>query len=320
MIFKKKSIILCLLFFSYLILIYLKNYTFCDIYFGKCINEPYGGDLKRYSNHYYGNESIVTYYGYTLYIIFLKLGSWLDFKYFILIFQLTFYAVLFFCGLRLFKKHNLLKFNFFLLILLFFPTYEGYSSLALKQGMGMMFMLLQIFFVKRQLSIISLFLLLASIFSHFVFLIFYLIFYTSRYFSIKFLQIIFLVSILFYILGNNGFFFNLIVSFIEYFSSTLSNKTNLRISDDYNLTFVIFSLLPFLFYQISVFRKYINESFFIKKIYKFHLLYSFFIYLFFSNYYYINRFLEISWLFYPFYLLILFETTKLNFKNLKKIS
>ena len=72
---KKKNIFLFIIFFSYLLLIYLKNYTFCNVYYGKCsLIEPFGGDLLKYLNGHYSSP-IAGHYGFSLYLIFLIVHS-----------------------------------------------------------------------------------------------------------------------------------------------------------------------------------------------------------------------------------------------------
>ena len=201
-------------FFAYLSIIYSKNFIFCDLYFGKCIGEPYGGDLRRYLRGHY-NDIIVHHSGFSLNLIFYWVHSWLKFQYFLIIFQLTFYSVIFFSGLQFLKNFSLGKFTIFTFIIIFYPLYEGYSIIALKQGLGIIFMISSIFLTKKIYSFKSFFLMLASIMSHYVFLLFYFVLYISKFFSIKFLTYLFIFCILGYTFRLNGFLFYYIIEFIE---------------------------------------------------------------------------------------------------------
>ena len=317
MILKKKTIFLYIIFFSYLLLIYLKNYTFCNVYYGKCsLVAPFGGDLLRYlNNHYY--TPIGGHYGFSLYLIFLIIQPWLKFEFFLLTFLLTFYVVLFFCGLKLLRNNTLWKLIPFLLIVILYPFYEGYSSIALKQGLGMIFMLMSIFFVKRIFSFSSCFFILAAIMSHYVFLLVYFILYIAKFFSIKFSTILFLLCTSLYLIGFNSFLFEWVIQTFEPIYTAEYDETWLRTTTEIRYLFVLFSFLPFFAFQIIQFKNLINRNSILKNLYKFHLLYCSFVFLFFSEYFYLNRFLEIAWLFYPLYLLILLNITKISFKVVK---
>ena len=314
---KKKIIFLYIIFFSYLLLIYLKNYTFCNIYYGKCsLVTPYGGDILRYLNaHYY--TPITNHYGFSLYLTFLIVHPWLKFKFFLLTYLLTFYVVLFFCGLKLLRNNNLWKFIPYLSIVIFYPFYEGYSSIALKQGLGMIFMLMSIFFVKRIFSFASCLFILAAIMSHYVFLLVYFILYIVKFFSIRFFTIIFLLCTFSYLIGLNNFLFEWVIQTFEHIHKDQYQETWLRTTTEVKYLFVLFSFLPLFAFQIIQFKKLISRNSILKNLYKFHLLYCSCIFLFFAEYFYLNRFLEIAWLFYPLYLLTLFNITKISFKVIK---
>ncbi len=314
---KKNNFYFLIFFFAYLSIIYLKNFIFCDLYFGKCIEEPYGGDLRRYLKGHY-NDIIVHHSGFSLYLIFYWVHSWLKFQYFLIIFQLTFYSVIFFSGLQFLKNFSLGKFTIFTFIIIFYPLYEGYSIIALKQGLGIIFMISSIFLVKKIYSFKSFFLMLASIMSHYVFLLFYLVLYISKFFSIKFLTYFFIFCILGYIFRLNGFLFYYVIELIEPLHKSLYNETWFRINSEVKYSIVAFSFFPLLLYQNIKFRTYADKEFLFKMLYKFHLLFCAIIFLFFSEFYYINRFLVISWIFYPFYLLNFLNITKFNFKTIKK--
>ena len=92
------------------------------------------------------------------------------------------------------------------------------------------------------------------------------------------------------------------------------DETWLRTSTEIRYLFVLFSFLPFFAFQIIQFKNLINRNSILKNLYKFHLLYCSCIFLFFSEYFYLNRFLEIVWLFYPLYLLTLLNITKISLK------
>lgn len=311
---KKTNVKFFFLFFIFLLIVYLKNKVFCFDFFDNCTLEPFGGDLRRYLNNHYYNEIGSSVHGYVLYLTFNLTNSWLTFANYLLLFQLVFYSVLFFSALKLFERISFLKFNYFVLIIIFYPIYDGYSSIALKQGLGMIFMLSSLFLVKKTFSFKSWWLIIASIMSHFVFLIFYFAFYISKFFSIRILTNLFLVSIIGYILQFNGFMFELIVENFEPLYKSPYAVTWLRQNEEVKYFFVIFSLLPLFFFQIKQFKNFINKKIFFTKIYKFHLLFSAIIFFFFSEFFYINRFLSLTWIFYPFYLLILIDITKLNYK------
>ena len=314
---KKKVVFLFIIFLSFLLLIYLKNYTFCNVYYGKCsLVAPYGGDILRYLNaHYY--TPIAGHYGFSLYLIFLIVHPWLQYKFFLLTFLSTFYVVLFFCGLKLLRNNTLWKLIPFLLIVILYPFYEGYSSIALKQGLGMIFMLISIFFVKKIFSLSSCLFILAAIMSHYVFLLVYFILYIVKFFSIRFCIIIFLLCTFSYLIGLNNFLFEWVIQEFEHIYEDQYQETWLRTTTEVKYLFVLFSFLPLFAFQIIQFKNLINRNSILKNLYKFHLLYCSFVFLFFSEYFYLNRFLEIAWLFYPLYLLILLNITKISFKVVK---
>ena len=314
---KKKNVFLFIIFFSFLLLIYLKNYTFCNVYYGKCsLIAPYGGDILRYLNAHYFSP-IANHYGFSLYLIFLIVHPWLKFKFFLLTYLLTFYVVLFLCGLKLLRNNALWKFILYLLIVILYPSYEGYSSIALKQGLGMIFMLMSIFFVKRIFSFASCLFILAAIMSHYVFLLVYFILYIVKFFSIRFFTIIFLLCTFSYLIGLNNFLFEWVIQTFEHIHKDQYQETWLRTTTEVKYLFVLFSFFPLFAFQIIQFKKLISRNSILKNLYKFHLLYCSCIFLFFAEYFYLNRFLEIAWLFYPLYLLTLFNITKISFKVIK---
>ena len=307
---KKKTLIILLSFISYLIIIFLKNYFFCDIFFGECFNEPYTGDLKIYNVHFKLN-SINGYNGTLLDLIFILTNSWLSFKFFLIFFNLIFYSVIFFCCLILSQNKSLWKTMFIILVVIFYPFYEGYSSFGLQQGLGIIFMFISIFLVKKKYSFLWFLFALLSVLSHFIFLLFYIIFFFLKFFNVRSLIFLFLVSIFLYIFGITKF-----LSIIE-IVNTLTNSTlfvNDTILDDIvikiRFDFILFSSLPLFCYYVPQFKKVFNNDHLIKSLFKFHLLFSTAIYLFFSEYYYINRVLSISWLLYPFYFYILSRPLK----------
>ena len=107
---KKRNFYLFILFCIFILLVYLKSFVFCDLFINKCLEEPYGGDLRRYFKHHY-NDLIGDYYGLTLYIVFYLINSWLEFENFLILFKLIFYSILFLSGVKLFKEISLWKFN-----------------------------------------------------------------------------------------------------------------------------------------------------------------------------------------------------------------
>lgn len=314
---KKNNFYLLIFFFAYLLIIYSKNFIFCDLYYGKCIGEPYGGDLGRYHHGHY-NDTIASHYGFSLYLVFNWVHSWLKFQYFLIIFQLIFYTVFFFSGLKFLKNFSLWKFIIFVFVIIFYPIYEGYSSIALKQGLGIIFMISSIFLVKKIYSFKSLFLILASIMSHYVFLLFYFVLYISKFFSIKILTYLFIFCVLGYIFSLNGILFDYVVEIFEPMYDAMYHETWLRKNSEVKYSFVFFSFFPLLLFLNIKFNTYASKDFLFKMFYKFHLLYCAIIFLFFSEFYYINRFLALSWIFYPFYLLTFLNITKFNFKVIKK--
>lgn len=323
MIVKKTTVKLFFLFFIFLLIVYLKNNVICFDFFSNCLLEPFGGDLARYSENHYNNKiGNIGDHGLALFLTFNLTYSWLTFKNYIILFQLVFYSVLFFSGLKLFKRVSFLKLNCFVLILIFYPIYDGYSTIALKQGLGMIFMLSSIFLVKETFSFKSWWLIIASVMSHYAFLLVYFVFYIVKFFSIRILTTLFLVSIVGYILKFNGFLFELVVEIFEPLYKSPYALTWLRHNSEVRYFFVIFSLLPLFFFQIEQFRNFINKSIIFRKIYKFHLLFSAIIFFFFSEFFYINRFLALTWIFYPFYLLIFIDISKLEYKfsKIKRIN
>jgi hypothetical protein len=121
-------------------------------------------------------------------------------------------------------------------------------------------------------------------------------------------------------MGLNDFIFAMVIEIFEPIYEDQYHETWLRTTTEIKYLFVLFSFLPLFAFQIIQFKNFINRNTILKNLYKFHLLYCSCIFLFFSEYFYLNRFLEIVWLFYPLYLLALLNITKIDFKSLKKIS
>lgn len=317
MIVKKKKFNLFLLLLSLLICIILKNYFICEYYFGHCVGlDGAGGDLQIYASHFNQGYVVVSYTS-LIYVIFFLFQFLKSFEVFHLIFIQIFYIVIFFSGLKLLTKEYLWKYAVFIILVSIYPIYEGYSVNALKQGLGVIFMLLSIFIVKRVFSFNSWCLIIASSLSHYVFVLFYIIFYLSRFFSLKNLNIIFLLSSLIYLSKISDFFYIHVTKIINYINFFFVNDLEDLIFyvepiNEVKIKFILFSSLPTITLQIYKLKKYINKNYLITNLYKFHLLYSSFVYLFFSNYYYLDRFLSVSWIFYPFYFLYLFDVLKFN--------
>lgn len=312
MILKKKFINFFFVYIVFLFWILLKNYPFCD-YFSDCsLTREYGGDLSKYVIHYYGNQ-IVNNYNIGAYAIFKLFHPWASFGFFLIIFQLSFYSIIFFSALNIIKNENLAKFYYFTLIVAFYPFYDGYSSIAIKQGLGIIFLFASIFLVKRVFSLISCIFIIVAILCHLVFLVFYSIFFISRYLSLKFLIIVYLLTSTIYCLNINDSWFliginilyNLDLFFID--GDILS-----KLNSEAKLRFVIFSSLPLFSLLIPGFKKLVYENELLKNLYQCHFLYSSIVYLFLSEYYYIDRFLSITWLLFPFYFLYLLRIVKFN--------
>jgi hypothetical protein len=313
MILQKKFINLFFILLFLLIFIILKNYPFCDI-FSDCslTQEIYGGDLSKYVKHYYSNV-IINNYNIGTYVIFKLFHTWASFGVFLIIFQLSFYSVIFFSAVNLTENENLTKFSYFTLIVAFYPFYDGYSSIAIKQGLGMIFLFASLFLVKRVFSLTSCIFIILAILNHLVFLLFYLIFWISRFFSLKFLTILYFLVITIYLTNINdpwyaisiNFLYNLDLFFIaDEILSSFNPETKLR--------FVLFSSLPLFSLLIPKFKKLVNENELLKNLYQYHFLYSSTVYLILSEFFYIDRFLSLTWIFYPFYLLYLLRIVKFN--------
>ena len=313
---KKRNFYLFILFCIFILLVYLKSFVFCDLFINKCLEEPYGGDLRRYFKHHY-NDLIGDYYGLTLYIVFYLINSWLEFENFLILFKLIFYSILFLSGVKLFKEISLWKFNLFLFLIFFYPVYNDYSSVGLKQGLGMIFMLSTLFLFKNVFSFKSCLLILASIMSHYVFALFYLIFFICRFFSNRFVTLIFLLSTSFYILSyfirTEDFFFEIIEKY-------LSSLIWVRFTNEINYFYLIVSFFPLFLTQIRQFEKFLKKNYLLNDLFKTHLLYSSVVYFVFTDYYYIERLLAVSWIIYPYYVLSLLKITKLKTSGFQKIN
>ncbi len=318
MILKKKDLNLFIILIVLLFFVLVKNYLLCDI-FSDCslTQEKYGGDLSKYYRNYTSN-AVINYNGATIYLIFKYIHSWISFEFFLILYQLIFYIIIFSCGISIVKDYNLWKFILFTLVILFYPFYDGYSSFLLKQGTGTIFLLISLFLVKKVFSFSSFLFIIFSILSHYIFLLFYIIFYLIRFFSLKFLILIFIISFLVYSFGINdalylmniNFIYNLDLFFVpEDVFSKLNQEDKLR--------FILFSSLPLFSLLVIQCRNVIYKNKFLKDLYKFHFLYSSLVYLLFSEFYYIDRFLSVTWMFYPFYFLAFLSIFKINFKNSK---
>ena len=313
MILKKKFIIFFFVFIILLFWIFLKNYTLCNI-FSDCslTQDEYGGDLSKYVIHYYSN-TIVNYYNIAPYVVFKFFHTWVSFEAFLFIFLMSFYSIIFFSGLNSIENKNQLKFLFFILIVAFYPFYDGYSTFAIKQGLGVIFLFVNFFLVKKVFSFTSWIFIILAILSHLVFLFFYLIFWISRYFSLKFLIFIYLLAITIYCLNINDTWFlnniNILYNLDLFF---VADDILSKFNSETKLRFVIFSSLPLFTFLIPRFKKLVYENKLLKNLYQQHFLYSSTVYLFISEFYYIDRFLSLTWMFYPFYFLYLLRIVKFN--------
>lgn len=313
MILQKKFINLFFILFFFLIFIILKNYTFCNI-FSDCslTQDKYGGDLSKYIVNYYSGI-IVNNYSIAVFVVFKFFHTLVSFEAFLVIFLLSFYSIIFFSGLNLIENKNQPKFLFFILIVAFYPFYDGYSTIAIKQGLGVIFLFVNFFLVKKVFSFTSWIFIILAILSHLVFLLFYLIFWISRYFSFKFLIFIYLLTITIYCLNINDTWFliniNILYNLDLFF---IADDILSKFNSETKLRFVIFSSLPLFTFLIPRFKKLVYENKLLKNLYQQHFLYSSTVYLFISEFYYIDRFLSLTWMFYPFYFLYLLRIVKFN--------
>ena len=316
MIIKKKNLNLFFLFIFFLLFVLAKNYLFCDL-FSDCslTQDKYGGDLNKYFKNYYSGI-IINYFSAILYLIFKIVHPIVNFETFLVLFQLTFYTVIFFSGIYFLQNNEFWKFLLFVLVILFYPFYDNYSSFLLKQGMGMIFLFISLFLVKKVFSFTSWVFILLAIFCHYIFLLFYSVFFIIRFFSLNFLIILFLISILIYIFGINNTWYLTNIEFLYDLNIFFVPENALtKINQETKLRFIVFSSLPLISIMVIQFRNIVLNNIFLKNLYKFHMLYSSITYLFFSEFYYIDRFLSITWIFYPFYFLALINIFKLNEKN-----
>lgn len=297
----------------YLVLVYI---IFLSVLFltknQKLFTEFFQGDLLIYSNHY-KNNSIPSYYGLTLYMSFKLFNSWLAFSYFLLIYLIVFYTTIFVCSLKLFDPSSNVKYILFAIILASYPFYTGYAAFVLKQGLGMIFMLIHIFYVKKQFSILSILIMLLAIFSHYIFILFFIIFYYSKFFNLRVLIFLMLFSIFIYIFNFKLFSYQNLALYLENNFNFIGEDILINTFEGVKIKFAIYSLLPLLALQVKQFKNTINENIILNKIIKFHFLYSALIYIFFSDYYYLDRFLSLTWILYPFYLIPFFN--KVFFKK-----
>ena len=181
----------------------------------------------------------------------------------------------------------------------------------MKQGLGLIFVIISLFIIERRNLYSYIFFALLSIFSHYIFILFHIIFILSRYFSLKILILLFLSSIFIYFLNINDNLFELIYNFLISLNLYFIDENTLN--KTYSLAkvqFILFSSLPLFLLVLSNFRKFVNENLLFNNLYKFHFLYSSTIYLFFSEFFYLDRFLSITWHLYPFYFLIMLRSVK----------
>ena len=244
-------------------------------------------------------------------LIFFLLKELVSFEYFLIFFQLSFYSVIFFAGKNFLHLISANKFLLFIVIVIFYPFYQNYSSFLLKQGLGLIFVIISLFIIERRNLYSYIFFALLSIFSHYIFILFHIIFILSRYFSLKILILLFLSSIFIYFLNINDNLFELIYNFLISLNLYFIDENTLN--KTYSLAkvqFILFSSLPLFLLVLSNFRKFVNENLLFNNLYKFHFLYSSTIYLFFSEFFYLDRFLSITWHLYPFYFLIMLRSVK----------
>ena len=319
MILQKKSrnidvfILLCI----FLIFIIIKYYFLCDL-FSDCnlAQIEYGGDLGKYEIRYYASSislsALKVADSSVLVILFFLFKDIIDFSNFLLIYLVTFYATVFFSAAKFFEEYSFSRFFIFLFIVLLFPFYQNYATHIPGQGLGIIFTFISILIVKRLYSFSSYFFIILSILSHYVFILVHLVFYISRFFSFKVLSYIFLVSIFIYSFNiNDNWFLNIISNLKSYDLFFVPEKGFRKIYPETKIRFVLFTILPLIFPIFTQFKKILYENLLLKNLYKFHLLYSSAVYLLLSEYFYIDRFLSATWIFYPFYFLVMLRLVKL---------
>jgi hypothetical protein len=312
------SLVLLILLFLFLIIIILKYYQFCN-FFSDCslTQMEYGGDLGKYKIKYYLNKLTLNDLRVAdspiIILIFYLLKNLLSFDNFLKIYLCTFHAVIFFSSIRFMNEFFFDKFIMFLFIVILYPFFVGYATHIPTQGLGFIFTFIGIFIVRRLYSYLSIFFIILSIFSHYVFLLFHIIFYISKFFSFKFLILIFVFCMLIYSFNINDDWFSFINAYLESLNLFFIPDGGLgRIDSESKIRFVLFTLLPLIFLLFDRFKTYLDNDLLLNNLYKFHLLYSSIIYLFLSEYFYIDRFLSVTWLLYPFYFLVMLRMVKLS--------
>ena len=182
----------------------------------------------------------------------------------------------------------------------------------------MIFLFASLFLVKRVFSLTSCIFIIIAILNHLVFSVFYFIFWISRYFSLKNLIILYSLAITIYLTNINASWYTTNISFLYTLDIPLYKDRilgdDLDVFAETKLRFVAFSSLPILSLLIPGFKKLIYENELLKNLYQHHFLYSSMVYLFLSEFFYIDRFLSLTWIFYPFYFLYLLHIVKFNKK------
>ena len=135
--------------------------------------------------------------------------------------------------------------------------------------------------------------------------------------SNRFVTLIFLLSTSFYILSyfirTEDFFFEIIEKY-------LSSLIWVRFTNEINYFYLIVSFFPLFLTQIKQFEKFLKKNYLLNDLFKTHLLYSSVVYFVFTDYYYIERLLAVSWIIYPYYVLSLLKITKLKTSVFQKIN
>ena len=81
--------------------------------------------------------------------------------------------------------------------------------------------------------------------SHYVFLLFYIVLYISKFLSIKLLTYFFIICVLGYTFKFNGILFYYVREIFEPLHQSMYHETWLRINPEVKYSFVVFSFFPF---------------------------------------------------------------------------
>lgn len=306
-VFRVRSSVLCVLFYMcFLFLISMHEYFSFDFFYG------YGSDLWVYNYEYNNLGFSLNIFNSPVYYFFSSTLSALGFSF--EFFRASLFFVFFVAVVRqfyLFSNNHFLVF-LFLIVALFYPVYISLSSLVLRQGLGVAFLMIIGFWGNSRSFIVHSFLVFLAALSHLSLLFYILPLYLSHKFSVLKFSLFFWVGVVIAYIMDVGIIIKDVLSVLLGFLGFPYVKYAL-IDFDYKLGFNVNFLLPSVVVLLFMVVAKLRFQFF--SIQSLYLLRFFFfsngVALLFSGFAYYDRLMIYSWILMPFIVLSLNSVPKI---------